>query len=1328
MEITLGNTYAGDSKYNPCTELVAETPLALNREALSPETERYSLTLWFKREASSILRLGTANSHLQIAADGKLLLVDTTNTPEVGTVELPFQLETANPPFQQISSDAMIAPADEWHHLAWVKNENAHTLYLNGIPSQPQTLVNVPNPASVNSMESVGANAYIVHLHAYDRALEASEIVTDRLGQYRTTESFTDQYPINFALKDRLIEGAPEMPDDKLIIEDIAGKERTYQRLVVTNVADETLSFVPNTNAVSKDNHHFELRFRNGTFASPSQYPKFDNFETENLLEGESSGIPSGWQATTLLQHPQDGSWSVYLLRTAALDVASNDTLEFPFEYTTADGSLGGRSTRVALSYQQIEYADDGQAVAGIREKQIDIINNSSNNAHVSALNERVTQADAKVDQLEEDAREEIDHLANLLNSHDSGSKDRLSNPNVSSFSINAWQETNSYTPDDYVTKDGILYKANSDITSDTQWNVANWDDRSWDASSPYAEDNYVQKDTKIYRAKQAISANTPWNETLWEVYAPSKEVLKSIIGVLGTIADNIKAVDDEVDARAAASDYIADQQETLFPLVASVSALTHDDQPAAGIVIGTDSTEKPKLQFTLNNTGLSPVTFTDSAEFRFIIPKGTGVDKLVETSSAAGTMDQPQSATKSDVSNTVVFKWTPDKTENADNVTVNGTACTLSIAGKTISFTLLDGITMDDHTPTVRYNQTTEGAARVATSINNGKLSVTITGKRDTDTDTWPSVVDLRESLKDLPAIVEVSGGSGMLNPRAISANNIIPSRESQTFTISNITPNATPGFVTIFIEYQGIVGYPSGKLSVGVSKITEDISQLVGGGNVGIGTTNPSAKLHISSGTSGDTILLLEADTDNNHENDNPMIQLRQDGGDFGVNIGFDQANFGDNKFGIGSRKYGNDYYDTFIINTYNGNVGIGTTNPSAKLHISSGTSGDAILLLEADTDNNHENDNPMIQLRQDGGDFGVNIGFDQANFGNNRFGIGRRKDGNDCYDTFIINTYNGRVGIGTTSPAVKLEVQGETGNDVKFRVKNKSSDNTFTVYPWGEGTNIYNEKDNSPTYFGRDGGGGDWIFHNGNVGIGTTSPSAKLHIGGTIDDVHLDGPSGSFIIGDSSGSHLAMDDNEIMAKSNGTTASTLYLNPQGGDVKIGGKLYLTDYWADTWAHLKLWGDEVKANSDSRLKKSIDVISGALRKITSLRGVSYKWNEQGLQQKTKGVKEQFISKENTPEANEKLWSEQIQRIKEENSGTYKGFIAQELETVFPEWVQEGEDGFKTIDTSELTTVLVEAIKELNEKLEKAIKESNDKFEKALEKLTEKVDGLAKK
>ena len=99
-----------------------------------------------------------------------------------------------------------------------------------------------------------------------------------------------------------------------------------------------------------------------------------------------------------------------------------------------------------------------------------------------------------------------------------------------------------------------------------------------------------------------------------------------------------------------------------------------------------------------------------------------------------------------------------------------------------------------------------------------------------------------MHESLNGL---VEFWGFLAVLEPfepNAISGS--IASRESKTFTISGITPNATVGFVTIFIEYQGIVGYPSGKLSVAVSKVSKDIAQLVGGGNVGIGTTDPQAK----------------------------------------------------------------------------------------------------------------------------------------------------------------------------------------------------------------------------------------------------------------------------------------------------------------------------------------------------------------------------------------------------------------------------------------------------------------------------------------------------
>ncbi len=100
---------------------------------------------------------------------------------------------------------------------------------------------------------------------------------------------------------------------------------------------------------------------------------------------------------------------------------------------------------------------------------------------------------------------------------------------------------------------------------------------------------------------------------------------------------------------------------------------------------------------------------------------------------------------------------------------------------------------------------------------------------------------------------------------------------------------------------------------------------------GLVGIGTAAPSSILHVSTGTSGDAVFRLEADTDNNNENDNPIIELRQDGDIIGANIGFSE-NFGENKFGIGTRYTGTtgDQWDAFIVDVYTGNIGMGTQDP--------------------------------------------------------------------------------------------------------------------------------------------------------------------------------------------------------------------------------------------------------------------------------------------------------------------------------------------------------------------------------------------------------------
>ncbi|MCW3787897.1 hypothetical protein [Plebeiibacterium sediminum] len=108
--------------------------------------------------------------------------------------------------------------------------------------------------------------------------------------------------------------------------------------------------------------------------------------------------------------------------------------------------------------------------------------------------------------------------------------------------------------------------------------------------------------------------------------------------------------------------------------------------------------------------------------------------------------------------------------------------------------------------------------------------------------------------------------------------------------------------------------------------------------------------------------------------------------------------------------------------------GCIGVGTNSPSAKLHISSLTSGDAVVKIEADTDNNFESDNPMLQFRQDGGTLGINIGFDETLFGSNIFGIGRLYSSNQFNDCFFIDTKNGNVSI-NKKPSVdaKLDVNG-------------------------------------------------------------------------------------------------------------------------------------------------------------------------------------------------------------------------------------------------------------------------------------------------------------
>ncbi|GMN06252.1 hypothetical protein MTsPCn5_16410 [Croceitalea sp. MTPC5] len=211
---------------------------------------------------------------------------------------------------------------------------------------------------------------------------------------------------------------------------------------------------------------------------------------------------------------------------------------------------------------------------------------------------------------------------------------------------------------------------------------------------------------------------------------------------------------------------------------------------------------------------------------------------------------------------------------------------------------------------------------------------------------------------------------------------------------------------------------------------------------GDTGIGTASPQSRLHVSTATSGDAVLLIEADTNNSNESNNSRIQLLQDGGLLGAYIGFENTWGGpepDNIFRIGTRRNGIDFYNNLTINTATNYVGVGTATPTSKLHISTETSGDAILRIEADTDNNNENDNPGIHFVQDGALVTYFVEVEgQANTKStgttaNALIIGSESSNRDIQlingDQVQMTVKNSGVGIGTIDPdGYKLAVKGK------------------------------------------------------------------------------------------------------------------------------------------------------------------------------------------------------------------------------------------------------------------------------------------------------------
>ena len=153
------------------------------------------------------------------------------------------------------------------------------------------------------------------------------------------------------------------------------------------------------------------------------------------------------------------------------------------------------------------------------------------------------------------------------------------------------------------------------------------------------------------------------------------------------------------------------------------------------------------------------------------------------------------------------------------------------------------------------------------------------------------------------------------------------------------------------------------------------------------------------------------------------------------------------------------------------------------------------------------------------------------------------------------------------------------------------------------------------------------------------------------------------------------IDLADNDILRLGSGDDAelfcngSHLYLDLNSGI----GNFYIRDgtttrFTFDDAGHFTATGD-ISSSSDVRLKDNIETLEGSLDKIKQLRGVEY---------------------------------DRIDfRMNGEKRYHQLGVIAQEIEKIYPDMVDEDVDGMKTVSYQQLIPVLIEAVKELSTEVE---------------------------